>query len=141
MNPRTKFIAGGVLIAAAVVYLIYSGTSSTMVYYLTTSEVVEKIPAIYNQRIRLNGKVEPGSLNWNGRSTQVEFNLTDEKNKIRVVYQGVVPDGLRTIGVVIAEGRLLPAGYFQADNLLIQCPSKYEPEKVELVQDNVRVSQ
>lgn len=140
MKSRTKFIAGGLLIAAAVVYLIYSGARSTMVYYLTATEVVQRVPEIYNQRIRLNGDVEQGSLNWDGRSTRAEFNLADDKNSIRVVYQGVVPDGLRTIGVVIAEGRLLPAGYFQADNLLIQCPSKYESEKVELVQDNVRVS-
>ena len=141
MKPRTKFIAGGVLIAATVVYLIYSGAKNTMVYYLTATEVAQLVPEIYNQRIRVNGKVEPGSLNWDGQSTRAEFNIIDEKNRIKVLYQGVVPDGLRTIGVVIAEGRLLPAGYFQADNLLIQCPSKYESKQVELIQDNVRVSQ
>lgn len=129
-RKKIKFIAGGVIIGLAVIYLIYSSARQTMVYYFTASEVMEKGPSIYNERIRLGGKVQPGSLNWDGQTIRAEFNLTDDKAKIvRVVYEGVVPDGLKTAEEVIAEGRYLPAGFFQADNLLVKCPSKYESAK------------
>ena len=129
-RKKIKFVAGGILIGLAVVYLIYSSARQTMVYYLTTSEVMEKVPSVYNERIRLSGKLQPGSLNWDGTGIRAEFNLTDDKAKvIKVVYQGVVPDGLKTAEEVVAEGRYLPAGFFQADNLLVKCPSKYESAK------------
>lgn len=135
MKGKTKFLAGGLIIAAAVIYLIYSSARDTLIYYYTTSEVVQKVPEIYNERIRLGGDIVPGSLNWDGRSTRVELLVTDQKEKIKLVYQGVVPDNIKNATEVVAEGRYLPAGMFQADNLLVKCPSKYESAKAEAAKD------
>lgn len=132
MGGKKKFIIGGLIIAGAIVYLIYSGARTTMVYYFTVSELHEKGPAIYNQGIRVGGKLAPGTLNWDGTSTDIDFYLTDEGKEapvVKVVYSGVVPDGLKTATEVVVEGEMTPAGYFQARNLFVKCPSKYEAEK------------
>jgi len=39
MNRKTKFIAGGLVIVAALAYLIYAGVSQSVVYFVTPSEL------------------------------------------------------------------------------------------------------
>ena len=43
-----------------------------------------------------------------------------------VVYSGVVPDAFKQNADVVVEGSLTRAGTFEADSLLVKCPSKYE---------------
>jgi len=43
-----------------------------------------------------------------------------------VVYSGVVPDAFKPDADVVLEGKLTASGTFEADNLLVKCPSKYQ---------------
>ncbi len=45
-----------------------------------------------------------------------------------VVYKGVKPDTFEQGESVVAEGRLGSDGVFQASNILVKCPSKYESQ-------------
>ena len=43
MNKNGRFMVGLVGVAAVVTYLIWTGVSETMVYYMTPVELIEKV--------------------------------------------------------------------------------------------------
>ena len=57
-NKNFKFIAGGLLLIALVIFLIVQATVSTGAYYLTVAEVQEQVPGIYGERVRVNVSVK-----------------------------------------------------------------------------------
>ena len=46
--------------------------------------------------------------------------------QLQVAYRGVVPDVFGPDVDVVVEGKLTPAGTFEATSLLAKCPSRYE---------------
>jgi len=82
-------------------------------------------PQVYSKRIKVEGKVVQGSLK---REKMVEFEITDGRNRIRVVYGGEeIPPTFREGAPVIVEGRYWPEGkFFEAKRIITKCPSKYE---------------
>ena len=56
------------------------------------------------------------------------FNLKDDKGEVMpVVYHGVIPGNFDQATMVVAIGRYQD-GRFQAEELLVKCPSKYQAE-------------
>ncbi len=68
MNRRVKFIAGGLIIVAALGYLVYAGVSQSMVYFVTPSEL--RAAPVSGKAYRLGGMVERGSLKWERRHVE-----------------------------------------------------------------------
>jgi len=60
----------------------------------------------------------------------VRFAVTDGKNDIAVLYQGIVPDLFREGQGVIAEGKLDAGGVFAADTVLAKHDERYMPREV-----------
>ena len=58
---------------------------------------------------------------------EVHFTVTDLKHQIPVVYSGVLPDLFREGAGVIALGRMLPDGTFQAQEVLAKHDQYYRP--------------
>ncbi len=56
-SGRMKFIFGGLLIAAAVIYLIVSSTQAGAQYFLTVDELDSKRESILGQDLRISGAV------------------------------------------------------------------------------------
>ena len=54
---RTKFIVGGVLILAAVVYLIFSATKANAEYFMTVDELKAKITGMAGQDVRVRAQL------------------------------------------------------------------------------------
>jgi cytochrome c-type biogenesis protein CcmE len=133
---NVKFIVGGLLPLALVVYLVFQlvqVTRSTGAYWMTVSELYAAGPDLAGQRIRVNGQVVAGSEDWNAQEVTLKFSIHDENGDVLpVVFYGPRPDNFQRAAEAIAEGQLLPDGTFQADNLLLKCPSRYdeEPEEV-----------
>jgi len=50
-----------------------------------------------------------------------------DRARIQVVYNGPKPDMLRDEAQAIMTGHLGADGIFYADELLLKCPTKYEP--------------
>ena len=46
-----------------------------------------------------------------------------------VVFVGPIPDTMENGETVVVEGKYTREGVFNASNILVKCPSKYEPEK------------
>ena len=129
-SRKTKFIVAGILILGGIGYLVYTGIRDTSMYYMTPSEVIKMGEEAYTKGLRLGGFVADGSIQWDPKELQLEFQVIDEDGKARipVVYQGVVPDTFENGIEIVVEGSYLPGGIFKATTLLPKCPSKYEPE-------------
>jgi len=79
------------------------------------------------RQFRLGGLVEKGSVSRAPGSMEVHFTVTDFKRQIPVVYSGVLPDLFREGAGVIALGRMLPNGTFQAQEVLAKHDQYYRP--------------
>jgi cytochrome c-type biogenesis protein CcmE len=137
MNVRkTKIaIAVSLIVGAVVLLMVMSTTNSgyTTDYYHSVSEFADRADTYVDQNVRVNGKVVPGSIRRTpptATSTlpQLDFLLGDSLSTIPVHYQGTsVPDAFRERSDVVVEGVYRGSGTLEARQLLVKCPSKYEP--------------
>lgn len=105
-------------------------------YYLTVDELLARNDA-YGERVRVMGKVEDGSVVRNSETNTLHFAVTDgDGTSLPVVYSGVVPDAFKQNADVVVEGSLTRAATFQADSLLVKCPSKYEAAPEDQVKED-----
>ena len=98
-------------------------------YFLTVSEVQQKLIALKGEPIRVAGKVTQDPIDWDVRSLSLAFVIGDAQSRIPVRYQGVKPDMFQTGVDVIVEGRIGQDGVLLASVLTTSCPSKYQEEK------------
>jgi cytochrome c-type biogenesis protein CcmE len=138
MNARTKFIIGGSLVLVTVGYLMATGIRETGVYYLTPTELAEKVASdgsIYDVGLKMGARVVSGTIERDVASQTITFRVTDGTHSYPVVYRGLAPDTFTDEADVVVEGRLQRDGTFRATTLLAKCGSRYEeaphPESVE----------
>jgi cytochrome c-type biogenesis protein CcmE len=123
VSPRARFsIAAGVVVAAIVGLIVWSLSGSTT-YYKTPEEIAAG-PSQPNERIRVAGKVVPGSVRQTGRTTA--FAVGDGKANVSVTTDDLLPDTFGPGVEVVAEGGLTRGGLFTASNVLVKCPSKFK---------------
>jgi cytochrome c-type biogenesis protein CcmE len=133
-NKKTKFIVGGVIIALAIAYLIYTGVQSSAAYFLTVDELYAKGPAMENQTVRVSGKVDATTINFDNRNLLLTFDVTSETGQhMPVTFNGPKPDQMREGAEAILEGKY-DGQAFTAQTLLLKCPSRYEENGIEEVQ-------
>lgn len=138
-SKNLKFIIGGALVIALIVVLIVQATVSTGAYYLTVSELHQRVPSIYGERVRVSGTVVDGSEDWNAQEVTLRFAISDEDgSQLPIVFYGPRPDNFQRAASAIIEGELLSDGSFQADTLLLKCPSRYEEEPEEIFAESTR---
>ncbi len=156
---RIKFIVGGLLIVAAVIYLIISSTQASAQYFLTVDELNTKGNSVAGRDLRVSGAVIGDSIQYDPQTLTLSFTVahvpgdnneidaqgglavvlheavTDpSRSKMQVIYNGVKPDLLRHEAQAIMTGQLGDDGIFYAEELLLKCPTKYEeavPEQSE----------
>lgn len=134
-----KFVIGGMVLLGLVVFLMVQATVTTGAYYLTVSEVVREGNALVGERVRVSGQVVPGSEGWNVQEVTLRFRIQDEAGaQLPVVFFGPRPDNFQRAAEAIAEGTLLADGSFQANDLLLKCPSRYEEQPEETYVQSVR---
>lgn len=150
---RAKFILGGILIAAAVIYLIVTSTQATAQYYLTIDELFDRADSVMDRDIKLSGAVIGETIQYEMESLTLRFTIANvpadldeieaagglgevlhqavsdpDAKRVDVVYVGPMPDLLRHEAQAIVTGRLREDGIFEADELLLKCPTRYEDE-------------
>ncbi len=156
---RMKFIIGGLLIIAAVVYLIISSTRASAQYFLTVEELNEKGADAMGRELRISGAVIGDTIQFDPETQTLKFtvaHIPGDNNEIEaqgglgevlhqavmdtsrprldVVYMDIKPDLLRNEAQAIMTGRIGEDGVFYAEELLLKCPTKYEeavPEQTE----------
>jgi cytochrome c-type biogenesis protein CcmE len=156
---RAKFIVGGLLIVAAVVYLIVTSTQASAQYFLTVDELNEHAGSDIGREVRISGAVLGDTIVYDPETLTLSFTVAHvpgdnseieaqgglgkvlydavndpDRNRLQVVYVGPKPDLLRHEAQAIMTGQLGDEGIFYADELLLKCPTKYEevvPEQSE----------
>lgn len=156
---RMKFILGGLLILAAVVYLIVSSTAANAEYFMTVDELRARGDAVIGKNLRVSGAVIGDTIQYDPQTLTLTFQVAhvtgDNKEieaqgglaevlhqavtdptraRISVHYVGPRPDLLRDEAQAIMTGRLGEDGVFYAEELLLKCPTRYEeavPEQAE----------
>ncbi|MCC7353779.1 MAG: cytochrome c maturation protein CcmE [Anaerolineae bacterium] len=130
-NKRIKFAIGGVVVLVAVVYLIVNALGTTGQFFLTVSEVQAKGTSIYGRPLRVSGDIVPDSIDWNAPTLMLKFSITDGSHTMPVSFHGPKPDNMNREGSqAIVEGKLNADGVFQANTLLLKCPSRYEEMEI-----------
>ncbi len=129
-----KFVVGGAIVAVTISYLAYGGIQKAALYYLTVSELKERGPSeTSGEMVRVNGIVLDGSLQYDYEKENLHFTITDGKNKLPIIYEGVSPDTFGPGTEVVLEGRYESEDIFEASKLMAKCPSKYEIQEDEVI--------
>jgi cytochrome c-type biogenesis protein CcmE len=134
-----RFLLGALVIVAAVSYLVYAGIRETSVYYLKIDEFAGKRDALVGEPVRVAGRVQHGTMQWDAQKLTLQFALggfPNEKGEapaaevtpMPVRFQGILPDMFAEGRDVIVEGIYNADDTFVANTILTSCPSKYEPE-------------
>lgn len=125
---RRRFLIASLAIVLAMGYLMLNAFNSFGTYYLTLDEFRAQGPTIYGTEIRITGKIDGASISWDNRSRVMTFAITNAEGRDRmpVVYNGVVPDTFKAGGDVVLGGKY-DNGTFKATKLEVKCPSKYVP--------------
>jgi cytochrome c-type biogenesis protein CcmE len=151
VRGRAKFFVGGLLILAAVVYLIISSSKVNAEYFMTVDELRVKGQAAIGQNLRISGAVDGRTIQYDPKTLTLSFqvaqvpgdNATVEaegglaavlhaavvdptRSRLNVVYHGPKPDLLKDEAQAIMTGHLGSDGVFYADELLLKCPTKYQ---------------
>lgn len=124
MNRQTKFLAGGVVIAAALAYVIYAGVTQSAVYFVTPAEL--QAAPVPGKAYRLGGVVARGSLKWEARTLDLSFALSDGKATVPVRHKGTPPDLFGEGRGAVVEGSWSPEGYFKASLILAKHSEEYK---------------
>ena len=120
-----KILAAVVVFVLAGAYLAYSGARSSMAYYLSVGELLDRTGTVRNADVRLSGTVSSGTIARDPIAGTVAFEVTDGSRQIPVQYRGVVPDAFKDGAEVVVEGRF-DGQTFTAARLFAKCPSKFE---------------
>lgn len=150
-SGRAKFYIGGLIIIAAIIYLIVSGAAQTAQFFLTVDELKAKAPEIIGRDVRVSGAVIGDSIQYDPKTQKLTFTVANVTNsndeiaragglaevlaqavkdpkatRLQVEYIGPKPDLLRHEAQAIMTGRLREDGVFEAHELLLKCPTRYE---------------
>lgn len=126
---RRQVVIAGVLITAALGWLLATSMSQSMVFYYTVSEVVAQDRDLTDEPLRVAGKVVPGTIRQADEDRLVHrFVIHEGGTELPVVYRGVAPDTFVDDAEAVVEGKLDADGLFHATFLMAKCPSKYESE-------------
>ncbi len=138
MKRDGRFYVGLVGVAAVIAYLVWTGLTDTVVYYLTPSELVAKVqvdPSFHDVGLKMSGRVVAGSYSRGEGQLDHRFAVEDLENgdiRVDVVYGDLLPDTFSDDVEVVVEGRYRPDGVFEANSVLTKCGSRYEasPEEI-----------
>jgi cytochrome c-type biogenesis protein CcmE len=151
LRGRGKFIIGGLIILAAIIYLIVSATQANAEYFMTVNELKAKGSSMLGRSLRISGAVIGSTIKYDAQTMNLSFDIahvpgdnaaiemggglaavlhtavTDPtRSRLTVIYNGPKPDLLRDEAQAIITGHLNEDGTFFADELLLKCPTKYQ---------------
>jgi cytochrome c-type biogenesis protein CcmE len=132
MSRDRRFFIGLVGVGAVVSWLIWTGISDTMVYYVTPSELLARADTdelIRERGVKVSGNVVPGSHTAHTEELLHTFVVRDPDHpdvQITVHFRHPLPDTFSDEAEVIMDGRYRGNGIFEASEVLTKCGSRYE---------------
>jgi cytochrome c-type biogenesis protein CcmE len=124
---KKKYLIGGLLLVIVVGYLLYLSFGNSVSYYVTVSEFSARGSELYDTTVRVAGKIMDTPIEWDAQDLQLKFDITEGGETMAVIYQGARPSGFKEGSDILVEGKCHSDGIFRASQLIMKCPSKYEP--------------
>lgn len=122
---RSKYMIG---LAIIVIFVVFAGISlkKSLTPYVPLSEAKAS-----KSTVQVKGERVPGSEMFDVQQKVFKFKMKDPRGEeFQVVYHGVKPANFEQAKEVVAIGRYTN-GTFEAEQLLVKCPSKYQAEGVQ----------
>ena len=129
MRRRRRFVIGGLIILAALSYLIYSGMRGAVVYFVTPTELKSNEKMSRDRFLRVGGMVVEGSLKKDLKALTYHFQITDGTATLPVYFRGIPPDLFSEGKGAVVEGRLQEDGVFFATTIMAKHAEEYSPPK------------
>lgn len=129
MKPRHKrliLIAAGLVALGVAAWLVLSAFQKNLVFFFTPTQILAG-EAPHGRSFRMGGMVEQGSLKRQADGVTVAFIVTDNAQRIRVHYRGILPDLFKEGKGVVAQGKLGNDQLFVADEVLAKHDENYMP--------------
>ena len=143
-GERLKFLAGGGLILAAILYLLVTGTLQGARFFITVEEALDD--SYSGQTVRVSGAVDGESIEYDSENAIIRFTIVhiptefdDLAAALRaalkdpaaarmnvLVEDEAIPNLLQHEAQAILTGALQEDGIFHASELLLKCPSRFE---------------
>ncbi len=127
MLKTKRFVIGGLIILAALTYLIYGGMRQAIVYFVTPSELKGQEKPSKDKFLRMGGMVVAGSLKKDTQNLTYRFELTDGAQSVPVYFRGVPPDLFSEGKGAVVEGRIGSDGVFVASTIMAKHAEEYSP--------------
>lgn len=140
---KPKFVIGiGIVIVAVIAIMGFAVAGNSSMEVAVNELLAQRSQGadLTQRALKLTGVVVGDSIQYNASSLHLEFDVVNSRDdligntarapRIRVVYQGVMPDTLINEAHAIVTGKLSNDGKFYAgqaqDSLMLQCPTKYQ---------------
>ena len=127
-NRRLMFVGLGLATLGLAAALILLAFDDNLVFFFSPTELAAR-EFTAEQRLRVGGLVEEGSVVHDADGLTVRFNITDLSKVVAVTYKGVLPDLFDEGQGVVAEGHML-GKLFRADEILAKHDENYMPREV-----------
>jgi cytochrome c-type biogenesis protein CcmE len=129
MSAKTVKIGTTFLvIALAIVGLMYTTLSEGTEYYKHVDEVMANPQVWEGKRLQLHGFIVDGSLMQRPNTLDYKFDVQSNGKVVSARYTGVVPDTFKDGAEVVLKGRLGRDGFaVEPNGVMAKCPSKYNP--------------
>jgi cytochrome c-type biogenesis protein CcmE len=128
MNKKNRYyLLGGILLLAFAGFS-FSSFKETLTPYVSYEQAREG-----DRMVQVAGALEKGSASYKDTEESLYFTLQDPKTKqsLRVRYKGLRPANFEEAISIVAIGRFDEgAEQFEANKLLVKCPSKYQGAEV-----------
>jgi cytochrome c-type biogenesis protein CcmE len=133
---QARVVVGAALIFGAMAAVALVSYFANQEAYYTVDELLARTgapgvalaaePEAPGPRMQVRGTVDDASVERSTDALELRFALAGKDGTVPVVYEGLVPDTFDLAEQVTVGGRLAADGTFHADQLFVQCPSKYE---------------
>lgn len=151
-SERWKFLLGGLLILAAIVFLVITSTVNGARFFITVDEVVTDT-AYLGQSVRLTGAVLGDTIDYDFTTGNLTFTIAhiprEYDDLAEILHQSAndssltqlvvvmedttMPDLLQHEAQAILTGTLAEDGIFYATELNLKCPTRFEEHSPEML--------
>ena len=104
------------MLALGLGYGAYSLFIHSGIDAITVSELMTRVESLHGQQVSVEGKIAPGSVDWDNEARVMRFVLTDDKQSLPAVYQGIVPDNFKPGASLIIEGKHGTDDFFEVSS-------------------------
>ena len=130
IDTRRRLWLAGVVVLAALGFLVFQGLGNATLYFRTADEAVAQRNELGERRFRIEGDVVDGSVRQVGND--VSFTLTKKNVEVPVRHKGDPPELFRPGIPVVLEGRF-QGDHFSSDRILVRHSETYVAENPERV--------